>query len=894
VANPLRALASRLILKAMPDLGRLGGQVTDMTEQVRALTQAANQQTGTALPLPRDPRWASAPFGPGTPLIPSALDAPRTDTGRAEPRIWQYPVSWNLPGTNNRLHPWPLLRSAADGISLFRRCIEIRKDHMTGLDWDVVISQSAVETAQGAEPDTGRADVEGKLRDRLSPEIERAAAFLATPDRANGYQFAQWLSMLLEEVFVLDALPIYPRYTFGGDLWSLEIIDGSTIKPLLDERGGRPLAPFPAYQQILYGFPRGEFTADVATTEDGQQSVPGGYAADQLIYSRRVARVWTPYGYSSVEQALDDGDLYLKRHLWMKREYDSGTSIAGLYETPETLGWSPEQLLEYERAWNDALGGDTVARHEARFLPPGVKAAKTHGSDALAERYKPEYDLHLIKLLAAHFDTTLPELGFTEAKGLGSDGYHEGQENVQYRKTRPIIRYVESLITWILRNHLRTPAELEFKFLGLDDEDDPAADDIEGKRMATGAKTLNERRDDLGRPRYAFPEADMPMIVTQRGVIFLEGSSEQAPAGTMIGPTQPVAEGDDSGGQGDSGKPAPGKPGQDDTTKAAELAAYRRWAKKTKAGGRPFRFEHLDKVAAAAAGVDLDRAEFAKASDAGPKVSGGRTWPGWDKDLEVARHYAPLLSQALTGAVATTQLAEDWLAARKAASSDPGYADAFSWLGARDYDITTVLGDVLQAIYTEGYLIGDRAAATLVAQAGTAIDWAGWTPGDWKAAQEILGADGRGDGLAALLSRAEVTISSIADNRLDILAERLAQALDEGWSVDRLAGELAGILDDPRWADMVAVTETNRAVSAATLARYLDNGVPAKEWLTALDDRVCRICSENEGDGPVLLSAYFSSGDDAPPGHPDCRCAIGPAWDVSVATEDLSTATAEE
>src|SRR2546430_5947645 len=108
------------------------------------------------------------------------------------------------------------------------------------------------ETAQGAEPDTGRADVEGKLRDRLSPEIERAAAFLATPDRANGYQFAQWLSMLLEEVFVLDALPIYPRYTFGGDLWSLEIIDGSTIKPLLDERGGRPLAPFPAYQQILY------------------------------------------------------------------------------------------------------------------------------------------------------------------------------------------------------------------------------------------------------------------------------------------------------------------------------------------------------------------------------------------------------------------------------------------------------------------------------------------------------------------------------------------------------------------------------------------------------------------------------------------------------------------
>jgi hypothetical protein len=69
--------------------------------------------------------------------------------------------------------------------------------------------------------------------------------------------------------------------------------------------------------------------------------------------------------------------------------------------------------------------------------------------------------------------------------------------------------------------------------------------------------------------------------------------------------------------------------------------------------------------------------------------------------------------------------------------------------------------------------------------------------------------------------------------------------------------------------------------------------VSAKEWLTALDDRVCRICSGNEGDGPIALGAYFSSGDDAPPGHPNCRCAIGPAWDVSAANETI-TATAEE
>jgi hypothetical protein len=302
--------------------------------------------------------------------------------------------------------------------------------------------------------------------------------------------------------------------------------------------------------------------------------------------------------------------------------------------------------------------------------------------------------------------------------------------------------------------------------------------------------------------------------------------------------------------------------------------------RKTKPGAGRSVFEHLDKAAALAAGVDPARAEFAKASDAGPKVPGGQTWPGWDKDLEVAQLYAPALSQALTGAVPATQLAEAWLAARKASSSNPGHADAFGWLEGQDLNITEALTEVLQAVYTEGYLIGDRAAATLIAQAGTAVDWAGWTPGDPEAAREILGSEGRGDGLQALLDRAGVTISSIADNRLEALAEVLAQALDEGWSVDRLAGQLGDVLDDPRWADLVAVTETNRAVSAATLQQYFENGVPAKEWLTALDDRVCRICSGNEGDGAIAsaptsrpattrrLGTRTAAAPSAPPGKP--------------------------
>jgi hypothetical protein len=59
--------------------------------------------------------------------------------------------------------------------------------------------------------------------------------------------------MLIEEMLVIDATTIYPRYTKGGGLYSLDIIDGATIKPLIGEDGRAPEPPDPAYQQILKG-----------------------------------------------------------------------------------------------------------------------------------------------------------------------------------------------------------------------------------------------------------------------------------------------------------------------------------------------------------------------------------------------------------------------------------------------------------------------------------------------------------------------------------------------------------------------------------------------------------------------------------------------------------------
>jgi hypothetical protein len=587
-------------------------------DQVTALLNSVGGGGNQARPLPRtEPQ---VPFGPGIPIPPTPINPVRPDTGRAEPRQWEYPVTWNLPGFGDRLIPWGVLRDSANLIPLLRLCIEVRKDEIDTLKWDVTISEKAMGRAQ-QDDGLSRKDAEAALRKRVAPDIGRLVDFWEMPDKDEGLDFTAWARKWLEEYFVLDAIPIYPRMSYNGNLYGFEIIDGSTIKPLLNSRGRRPKPPQPAFQQLLYGWPRGEWVADA----DDDGTIRNAYAADQLVYFVHNTRTWTPYGLSAVEMALSDGDLFARRMQWLKAEYTEGSMPASWLLAGELQAdWSVAQLLDYNRRLNDYLSGSTQERMRHQMLPFGMKPAE--GRADQGERYQPHYDLHLIKLVAGHFATTIAELGFTEPGGLGSEGWHEGQADVQDRRaTRPTLARLQKACTRLMRRYLRCPPELEFRFLGLESEDESLADDIAGRRVGSARMTLNEDRDRLGQPRYTFAEADMPFIVTGRGVVFLEDASKQAPPGTLIGPPQEpkAAPGAEQPGQENPAGAVEGSAEEDDDDEGgskpsktgdavkAELVAYRRYL--TRRGdrpGRPFVFHHLDKADAPSHGVDLSKAEF--------------------------------------------------------------------------------------------------------------------------------------------------------------------------------------------------------------------------------------------------------------------------------------------
>jgi hypothetical protein len=903
--NLLRRLLGNEELAAEPDTTKASTPAAAQTftpQQVGTLVAATAQAArtdGTYQPLPRvEPQ---VPFGPGVPLQPAGIDPLRPD-GRTDPRFNEYPVTSNLPGVGDRLVPWKVLRDAADAGGLPRRCIEIRKAEVTTLDWAVTITKEAVEAAQSAS-DRPRAEVEQELRQKLSSEIVRCTQFWQKPDPGQDENFSEWVGKVLEEHFVLDAIAIYPRLTYGGDLYALEVLDGSTIKPLRDHRGGRPLPPNPAYQQILWGFPRGEFVADV----DDEGEVIGGYVADQLVYKRRNVRAHTPYGYSAVEQALEDIDVWLRRRKWIRDEYTEGTVPAGFVKNQGQTSWTPSQLKEYETELNDVYTGSTAARHRLRVLPPGFDIETP---DDFGEKYKPEYDLFLIKQISSHFDVTIAELGFTETGGLGSTGWHEGQAAVQQRKaTLPTLRWLQQLFTAISRTHLRMPPELEFRFLGLEEEDEASADEVAAARVADGRMTYNEDRDRLGMPRYDFPEADMPLVKTSRGLVFLAGASELAPAGEMVGPVQgaPQADADADGvldaphGPDNDTSKAPdgeddGQDGGGDEDRAeavkTELAAYRRWTRKNPHPARPFTFNTVTKADA----PDLAAAPVVFASPGGDRVPKGEpvAWPGWDRDQETARMWATRLKRTLGQTVDCEQLAERWLARElvKADEPDPTTAETYqqqpeddgaaewavalaaTFLAAQGIAITAPLAAAVTAVWAEGWAIGDAAARAVLA--GQRRARFGWNVGDDEAARQTL-TTAMSEALQAFVARNQGAVPVMADRRLRAFARVLADAKARNLTAKELAQALRDTLRDDAWVRMVALTELTRASAEAARAVYTEAGITRWRWMT--EPGACPICNANEEAGPRLIGEAWPDGSQAPPAHPHCRCSPLPELD---------------
>jgi len=571
------------------------GSVTLTEEQMRS--SSSNYAYGTVDGLPRNPLLTSVPFSPGRPIVPGAIN-PIQERGRPDPRRYEFQVAQNINITETRLVPFKTLRAAADQIDILRRCIEVLKSKMSGLDWDIVVAESATEKIV-REAGGNHLRAMANAREKFNPEIARLRSFWEVPDRQNGLIFQDWLNVFLEDNLVLDAVAVWGQPTVGGDLYGFQIIDGSTIKPLLDDRGMRPLPPHPAYQQILYGFPRGEFTA---TTDDPKAD--GEFTADELAYLVRNRRSTTVYGFSPVERALPMADIYLRRQQWLRAEYTDGVLPELMFQTDANFGNNPELLRAYENIFNDDLAGMTTQRMRARILPAGMTPVQF---DGYGEKFKDTLDDYLVTSICGHFGVLPTEIGFTPKTGLGGAGHQAGEAlSAANIGLTPLASWASKMLTQLSQTYLGMPRELEFKFMDIELGEDEAvarANDID---FRMGKKTLNETRAESGLPLIETPEADMPMVSFGNTAFFMTPDGIK-PLDTAI-PTDAVPGEDPTTPATDGEKPQPetdntvaedpnAQTNSDDGVKAitTELKSFMKWAKKGKRD-RTFNFESVEPI----------------------------------------------------------------------------------------------------------------------------------------------------------------------------------------------------------------------------------------------------------------------------------------------------------
>ena len=558
---------------------RLPAGAATMTEQEMRNRAGGSigQSYGNNTPLPRNPWLAMVPFGPGLPITPGAINPLRED-GRPDPRRYEYQVAQNINITETRFTPFKTLRASADQIDILRRCVEVIKSKIIGLEFDIVLGQDAAEKIS-AESGIDHIRAMAQARQNFNKEIDRVRTFWENPDRANGLTFADWLNISLEEILVIDAWAVWPQRTVGGELYGLQVLDGSTIKPLLDDRGMRPMAPAPAFQQILYGFPRSEFTAN-----DDDPNADGEFTSDDLAYMVKNRRTTSVYGLSPVERALPLADIYLRRQQWLRAEYTDGVLPELMFETDATWGTNPDLIRAYENILNDDLAGQTEQRKRARLLPAGIKPLQF---DGYGEKFKDTLDDFLIASICGHFGVQPTEIGYNPKQGLGGSGYENGKaQNAELLGAQPIVNWISKMLTNLSYTYLNMPRELEFKLMmsrRLDDEASARKAQIE---VTSAGKTINERRSELGLPLLDTPQADMPILVSAGGTYLFSPTGIIDVKESSIAPTL------------DENANPNGEPqALEEVTEEAisEVKAFMKWAKKGNRG-RQFEFKSIDPI----------------------------------------------------------------------------------------------------------------------------------------------------------------------------------------------------------------------------------------------------------------------------------------------------------
>ncbi len=332
-----------------------------------------------------------------------------------------------------------------------RAAINRRKRQLNSLEWDIVAAEQ---------------DDKSDYSSIIKPLKKEFKAI-------GGYRvrFREMIDTMVDDLLVLDAVSIYKRPNLGGGLNSLQVVDAATIVLKIDEDGGTPMPPDPAYEQVIRGQKVAEFTAD------------------EMYYEMLNPRSYTPYGLSPIESLVLGVSAALKSELYNLHMLTEGNIPEGFFGVPDD--WTPDQIKEFQTLWDASLAGDTRATSKLKFVPKGSYQPTVKPEDMRYEKFQ-EW---LMKKTAMLFEIQPQELGFTDTVNKSTG---EVQQDIGLQSgLKPLAAFFEEIFTDVIQVDMGFP-DLKFKYTGLDQTDEKADAEIAEIKIRSGQTTVDEVRQDRG------------------------------------------------------------------------------------------------------------------------------------------------------------------------------------------------------------------------------------------------------------------------------------------------------------------------------------------------------------------------------------------------------------
>lgn len=516
----------------------------------------ATQVYAGAIGLPRTFRtFREGQFSPLEPLFPQPIDIGEPPSGRPRPRRFQFPIAWNVqvgpPGTEGlALATFQQLREYAEAPSIPRALVEIAKNDLVTLDWDII----PTDDAQRAMQDNPKKRIDFEKRKAEAME------FFAKPDPDNYDNFEEWFNAISEDCLVIDGIALYMQPAggrgngpLGSNLGALAALDATQVKPLLDDWGARPRPPEPSFQLIQWGVPRVDLMDLInlgpeATIEDIKDLNPvlneltttvDQWDGDQLMYVRMNPRSFTPYGFSPIAQALLPAAITYARQTWQWEWFRSGSLPQVFLDPGESIA-TAEEARQLQDAIN-MLGGDLAGMHQVIVTPPGAKITPQKAVDLSSQ-----FDEWLAALCCMPFGLAISDLGITPkvaAMQSNQAGKQQAQAQADRSVKRSTIPRAKKLKGKVFDRILRTvlgQADMQWSW-GIVEEGESKDDQITQAVNAyhNTIASLDEARILMELDPLGEPWSTIPLVFTATGAMTLP-DAVKAGALLTVPPPPPV------------------------------------------------------------------------------------------------------------------------------------------------------------------------------------------------------------------------------------------------------------------------------------------------------------------------------------------------------------------